>query len=451
MRAGELLDTIVRNIKEQPFFDKGMQTLDKRIVAPILLSISLRNLRVNKTRTILSVLGIIIGIFAICALGMGGALFTENIDEIIEKNADMIIVSAVSEDETNPQYDFMAYLPLLSENDVSRIDKAVMAVTQDYTLSPNRRAVQQISINQNTDVSGLLMFGKKDKLEVVLGTKLIDGHLPRMDTDILIIKSIADKYNLRIGNHLKTITNDGTEIKLRITGVVEDSFLATVYSIVQSPNIILLPDELYGILYEDTSAYSNFVSSENSKTYPYVMIRVGDSTLREPVINAINREMNGKSRTIIDDRVHATDLMAFSSDLQNILSMTVMLGLVVSAISLIIASVSIMNIMIISVQERKPEIGLMRGIGTTRRQITLMFLFESGLIGLFGSLIGVIISVIAISLPLHLILHDISYLLLPSVWIYIPLGIAVGILVCLVSGLYPAIKAARLNPVEAMG
>ncbi|MCQ2511287.1 MAG: FtsX-like permease family protein, partial [Lachnospiraceae bacterium] len=143
--------------------------------------------------------------------------------------------------------------------------------------------------------------------------------------------------------------------------------------------------------------------------------------------------------------------MAFASDLQNILSMTVLLGVVVSAISLIIAAVSITNIMIISVQERKPEIGLMRVIGTTRRQITLMFLFESGLIGLFGSLAGVVISVILISLPLLLILHDVSYLLLPSVWIYIPLGVAVGILVCVISGLYPAIKAARLNPVEAIG
>ena len=451
MRAGELLDTIVQYIKKLPLFDKGMQTIDNRIMAPILLAISLRNLRVNKTRTILSVLGIIIGIFAICTLGMSGALFTETIDEIIEKNADIIMAVAVSEDETNPQYNFMAYLPMLSENDVSRIDKAVMAVTPDYSLTPYRRTVQQISVSQNADVSGMLMFGEKDKLEVVLGTRLIEGHLPRMNTDILVIKSFADNYNLRIGNHLKITANDGTEVRLKITGIVEDSLLATVYSIIQSPNIVLLPDELYDMLYSDTQKYSDSVSSAESKSYPFVMIRVADTTLREPVIQAIDREMNGKYRTTNDDRVLTQDLMAFASDLQNILSMTVLLGLAVSAISLIIASVSIANIMIISVQERKPEIGLMRVIGTTRRQITLMFLFESGLIGLFGSLAGVVISVILISLPLLLILHDVSYLLLPSVWIYIPLGVAVGILVCVISGLYPAIKAARLNPVEAIG
>ena len=451
MRAGELLDTIVQYIKKLPLFDKGMQTIDNRIMAPILLAISLRNLRVNKTRTILSVLGIIIGIFAICTLGMGGALFTETIDEIIEKNADIIIVHAVSEDETNPQYNFMSYLPMLSENDVSRIDKAVQAVTPDYSLSPLRRTVQQISVNQNTNVSALLLFGDKDELEVVLGTRLIEGHLPRMNTDILIIKSFADTHNLRIGNHLKTAAIDGTEVRLKITGIIEDSLLATVYSIIQSPNIILLPDELYDMLYSDTQKYSDSVSSAGSRTYPFVAIRVADTTLREPVMQAIDREMNGKYRTINDDRVKTTDLMAFASDLQNILSMTVLLGVVVSAISLIIAAVSITNIMIISVQERKPEIGLMRGIGTTRRQITLMFLFETGLIGLFGSLAGVVISVVVISLPLLLILHNISYLLLPSVWIYIPLGVAVGILVCVISGLYPAIKAARLNPVEAIG
>lgn len=451
MKADNLLDSIVQSIKKLPLFDKGMQTIDNRIMAPILLAISLRNLRVNKTRTILSVLGIIIGIFAICTLGMGGALFTETIDEIIEKNADMIMVSAISEDETNPQYNFMSYLPMLSENDVTRIDKAVQAVTPDYSLSPLRRTVQQLSVNQNTDVSALLMFGDKDKLEVVLGTRLIEGHLPRMDTDILVIKSFADNYNLRIGNHLKTTAADGTEMRLKITGIVDDSLLATLYSIIQSPNIVLLPDELYDMLNSDAPVDSESISSISSKSYPFVMIRVGDVTLREPVIQAIDREMNGKYRTINDDRVSTTDLMAFASDLQNILSMTVLLGVVISAISLIIAAVSITNIMIISVQERKPEIGLMRGMGTTRRQITLMFLFESGLIGLFGSLAGVILSGILIFLPLLLILHDVSYLLLPSVWVYIPLGLAVGILVCVISGLYPAIKAARLNPVEAIG
>ncbi|HJJ46198.1 MAG TPA: ABC transporter permease, partial [Methanocorpusculum sp.] len=303
MRAGELLDTIVQYIKKLPLFDKGMQTIDNRIMAPILLAISLRNLRVNKTRTILSVLGIIIGIFAICTLGMGGALFTETIDEIIEKNADIIIVHAVSEDETNPQYNFMSYLPMLSENDVSRIDKAVQAVTPDYSLSPLRRTVQQISVSQNADVSGMLIFGEKDKLEVVLGTRLIEGHLPRMNTDILVIKSFADTYNLRIGNHLKITANDGTEVRLKITGIVEDSLLAIVYSIIQSPNIVLLPEELYDILYSDTQKYSDSVSSAESKSYPFVMIRVADTTLREPVMHAIDREMNGKYRTINDDRV----------------------------------------------------------------------------------------------------------------------------------------------------
>ena len=546
------------------------------ILSPMLFSLAVRNLMRNKTRTLLSVLGIIIGIFAICTLGMAGTAFTETIDDMAEKNGNLLMVAANSDDENTPRYDFMVRLPSLSENDAARIDKAVKAVTPDYTSSTDRYVLRPLVINQNDEVSALYMFGEKDNLEVLLGTQLREGHLPRMDTDILLTSEFADRFNLRVGNHLKTTTDGGTKLNLKITGIVEDSLLGAVYSITQTPNLILAPDELYSILYKDTSAYSHLLSgldgssplSDNSsiislpqiipvklstsknliepKTlfidyetlsaiflellksgslpssyndilvfagfaekyhldvgykllqettangeitlnisgiiddsylssleitqeyivgssdlynllsydinndYKYVMIRLDDLTLREPVKNAIEREMNGNRRTIDDDRISVRDFTAMAKDLQEILSMAVKLGIAVSAIALIIASVSITNIMIISVKERKQEIGLMRSVGTTRRQIMVMFLFEAGLIGIFGSLIGVLISVAAISALLYLIMHTVSYLLLPSVWMYIPIGIIIGILVCLVSGLYPAIKAAYLNPAEAM-
>ncbi|MCK9312584.1 MAG: FtsX-like permease family protein, partial [Methanocorpusculum sp.] len=89
-------------------------------------------------------------------------------------------------------------------------------------------------------------------------------------------------------------------------------------------------------------------------------------------------------------------------------------------------------------------------IGTFRSQILQMFLYEAGMIGLIGSIIGTVLALMAAPLFLYGMIGSIEAMLSVGVLMYVPIGILIGLFVCLISGLYPAWKAANLNPVEAM-
>jgi putative ABC transport system permease protein len=117
----------------------------------------------------------------------------------------------------------------------------------------------------------------------------------------------------------------------------------------------------------------------------------------------------------------------------------------IAAIALLIGGIGIMNIMLTSVVERTHEIGIRRTVGATRRDVTQQFLTESLMMTLVGGLLGVVIGV-ASAVGITAYAGWTTYVSPPAVL----LGIAVSLSVGLVFGIYPAVKAARLEPVDAL-
>jgi putative ABC transport system permease protein len=117
----------------------------------------------------------------------------------------------------------------------------------------------------------------------------------------------------------------------------------------------------------------------------------------------------------------------------------------VALISLIVGSIGIMNIMLVTVAERTREIGLMKALGFTKKDILTLFIIESMIVGLIGGILGVTLGVAA-----ALLVN--SYLELPNIFPagQIAIGFVVAVGVGLVAGVYPANKAARMDPVEAL-
>jgi putative ABC transport system permease protein len=127
---------------------------------------------------------------------------------------------------------------------------------------------------------------------------------------------------------------------------------------------------------------------------------------------------------------------------------TVVLGAIAS-ISLLVGGIGIMNIMLVSITERTREIGIRKAVGAKRRDILLQFLFEAATISFTGGGIGIIGGWLLSRLISQIETEGITIHALVSPDIVI-LAISVSILVGLVSGIYPAMRAARLNPIDAL-
>ena len=136
---------------------------------------------------------------------------------------------------------------------------------------------------------------------------------------------------------------------------------------------------------------------------------------------------------------------SFVEMLLNQLSYLTGAALIIGFITLIGAAIGLMNIMLVAVTERTKEIGLIKAIGGRQRNVRQQFLFEAILISLIGALFGVILGVI-VGNSFSLVLN--TGFVIP--WNWMILGIVICSIVGLLAGLYPAFKASRLNPIEAL-
>ena len=118
---------------------------------------------------------------------------------------------------------------------------------------------------------------------------------------------------------------------------------------------------------------------------------------------------------------------------------------IIGIITLIGAAIALMNIMLVSVTERTKEIGTRKALGATSKNILNQFLIEAILICQIGGVFGIIIGIL---------IGNITSILLESTfiipWIWIIFGLIICYIVGLISGIYPAIKASKLNPIEAL-
>jgi len=117
----------------------------------------------------------------------------------------------------------------------------------------------------------------------------------------------------------------------------------------------------------------------------------------------------------------------------------------IGAVSLAVGGIGIVNVMMLTVTERIKEIGIMKAVGATRENIQVLFLLESGLLGAVSGLIG-----ITIGAGISFIISNLGGFPIAVTWTSLAVGLIFAIVTTMVAGIYPANKAARLDPVEAL-
>jgi putative ABC transport system permease protein len=238
----------------------------------------------------------------------------------------------------------------------------------------------------------------------------------------------ADDNNIKVGSRIM-IGADGDKGTLRVTGIIEERGMA--FDVSTDSAVVATKDW--------------FDNAYNRNDYDKVVIKVKNLDDLASVKTAIENQMNKRDKIVdvMDTRKTMETIFAAFGQITTFVS-------AIGGISMIVAGVSILNIMMMSVTERIKEIGIMRSIGAQRKEVMSMFLYEAVILGVVGSLIGGVLSIIGGYAISSMMLQTTKYLFVPSSLVSIVYGVGFGIVVCLICGIYPAWRAANLNPIDAL-
>jgi putative ABC transport system permease protein len=180
-----------------------------------------------------------------------------------------------------------------------------------------------------------------------------------------------------------------------------------------------------------------------------LFVRVRNIEDAERIADEIEKRIDDNHK--LDDFTSAMTMGSAIEQLESVFGILQVVLIAIASISLIVAAMGIMNTMLMSVMERTHEIGVMKAIGAKNRNILSLFLLEAGLVSLLGGICGCIFGVLgarAISFGIQAgFAVDIAAVVKPEVLLG---GVAVAVVVGMLSGLYPARKASKMSPVEAV-
>ncbi|MCM1224756.1 MAG: FtsX-like permease family protein, partial [Lachnospiraceae bacterium] len=146
------------------------------------------------------------------------------------------------------------------------------------------------------------------------------------------------------------------------------------------------------------------------------------------------------------DDFQITDMKQVMETMQTVTGYLKLLLIAIAAVSLLVGAIGIMNMMLVSVAERTREIGIRKAIGAREKQIIIQFLSESILISFIGSMAGLILGVgLAQGVGRFVMGYNVPF----SAWPVV-LSVTVAVVVGLASGVFPALKAAKLNPIDSL-
>jgi len=404
-----------------------------------LLKTAVTGLKSNKGRTFLTLLGIVIGISAIITImAVGDGAEQLILKQVEGMGANSLFIDPGREPEGPSDFAGM-YSDSLKIKDVEALMKPSNVQGVDEV---GPMVIYSNTVTYENETKRATVLGSSELIAEILEIEVVQGSFFN-DEDIKQKAKVAV-----IGSEIKNdLFGDKNAIgeKIKIKG----------YSF-----------KIVGVL--ATKGKASFFDADNTIVTPYTTVQqylLGNNYFHEIVVRVEEgsnisrvkrdieytlRESHGITDPDKDDFYVATQEDA-AEKVQTIMGVLTSLLLVVAAISLVVGGIGIMNIMLVSVTERIKEIGLRKALGATEKDILIQFLLEAvivtGMGGLIGVILGAFFSFIAAQILSYAMGQPWGFSFPFSAAI---VGTLVSAIVGLIFGIYPAYKAAKKDPVEAL-
>ncbi len=400
--------------------------------------VGIRSIMAHKMRSLLTTLGVIFGVAAVIAmLSIGEGAKREALEQIRLLGTNNIRINAVKLTGDKAREAESKYSDGLSYKDGLLIRENI----------PSVRAVTPIRF-----IDAPVMKGNKEAAARIIGTDYLYPEVTSFRVEegrfitpldvseakrICVIGAKVKRelfgYRSPIGHRIRI-----GEEWFRVVGVMENKKLRE-----GKASIIKIRDINRDIYIPITTALKRFRDEEKPMFVNEIAVQVKSAELVEPTARIIRRLLKRTHRDVQDyEIVIPAELLAQSRRTQRVFN--IVMGSI-AAISLLVGGIGIMNIMLASVTERTKEIGIRRALGATEQDILGQFLNETVLISATGGIIGIVLGVV-MAKAINIFAGWETVIALYSVAVSFGISAMVGI----IFGIYPARKAAQMDPIAAL-
>lgn len=398
------------------------------------LKLAFQTVKSNKMRTFLTTLGIVIGVTAV--IGMMSII--NALDRYMTKSLSSIggnvfwiqKYPAVQVGHLDQKYRLRKDLKYEHAEAIKRSATLVSAVSAEFFRWGKTVKYKDRATNPN-----VLVYGGDEYWADVNGRNISEGRMiSLMDVQhrravAVLGADVAEKlfpFTYPIGEQVKI---DG--IRYEVIGVMEKMGQAMMGN---QDNIVTIPNSTFIKTYGDWGSINIAVKAKSAETILDAMDQV------TAILRIARKVPPGDENDF--EVVTADSIM---NTLRNLTGFIFIAAVIICGISLLVGGIGIMNIMLVSVTERTREIGIRKAVGAKRRHILTQFMTEAVGICLFGGLIGILLGV-AVGLLIAKAFKLPPVIPLWSIFV----GMGFSLLIGVVFGTYPALKAAKLDPIEAL-
>lgn len=407
------------------------------------LKIAVKCIKANWMRSLLTMLGIIIGISSVIMIvgaGTGARDYIVSLIEDMGSNAVLVSVDATQAQDSD--YITLDDVENIKNkvNDVERCSPMMVGFA-NATIDASAKEATAMIIGVNSDVQFALTDGTK------YGRFFTDEEY-NASTPIAVVGTnsaeAAFGYEDVTGQYI-TVASSGSTMKMKICGVADiDSLVSSMGGGSSSlSSMFQTGDKLTIALFVPCTTLSQLTGADPTVSSVFVIGEEGSNN--EAIGNATVNYLKAAHGNYSSSLYTAEDMATYVELVDIIISVLTAFIACVGAISLIVGGIGVMNIMLVSVTERTREIGIRKSLGAKTKTITLQFLTESIILCLIGGIIGVIIGVAGAYAGCAIIGID-ANVNIGIIAIALLFSCGVG----LFFGIYPARKAAKMSPIDAL-